>query len=169
MFGNAERRTQHWLQLLEPQGEAMSDTWQLIEVARRMGYGDLFPWTKENHIEEIWKEYSIFQAGPRHSMAPYEVLKKEPGVQWPYYEGKETKWRYNGEYDPAAKNGKFEFYGKPDGKAWIWFRPYEPAPEVPSEDYPFWLNTGRVIEHWHSGSMTRRIKVLHQAVPHAYV
>ena len=169
MFGNAERRTQHWQQMLEPQGEAMSDTWQLIEVARRMGYGDLFPWTKENHIEEIWKEYSIFQEGAKHGMAPYEVLKKEPGVQWPYFEGKETKWRYNAEYDPAVKNGKIEFYGKPDGKAWIWFRPYEPAPETPSAEYPFWLNTGRVIEHWHSGSMTRRIKVLHQAVPHAYV
>ena len=169
MFGNAERRTQHWNQLLEPRGEAISDAWQLIEVARRMGYGDLFPWTKENHIEEIWKEYSIFQAGAKHGMAPYEVLKDRPGVQWPYYEGKETKWRYNAEYDPAVKSGKFEFYGKPDGKAWIWFRPYEAPPEVPSAEYPFWLNTGRVIEHWHSGSMTRRIKVLHQAVPHAYV
>ena len=51
----------------------------------------------------------------------------------------------------------------------IWQRPYEPAAESPNNEYPFWLNTGRVIEHWHTGSMTRRIPVLHKAVPHAYV
>jgi nitrate reductase (cytochrome) len=169
LFGNSERRTQHFSQMIKPQGEAMSDAWQMIEVARRLGHGNLFPWTPENHVEEIWKEYSQFHEGAKHGMAPLKALKERPGVIWPYHEGKETKWRYNAQYDPAVKNGKFEFYGKPNGKAWIWFRPYEPAPEKPSAEYPFWLNTGRVIEHWHSGSMTRRIDVLHQAVPHAYV
>ena len=102
-------------------------------------------------------------------MAPYEELRRRPGVIWPFVNGKETKWRYNAKYDPAAKGGGFDFYGKPDRRAWIWFRPYEPPPEVPDAEYPFWLNTGRVVEHWHSGSMTRRIPILHQAVPHAYV
>ncbi|WNH10783.1 molybdopterin dinucleotide binding domain-containing protein [Thalassobellus suaedae] len=87
-----------------------------------------------------------------------------------YVDGKSTKWRFNSEYDPACTNGeKFHFYGKPDGRAVIWQRPYEPAPEEPDAEYPFWLCTGRVIEHWHSGSMTRRIPVLHKAMPHAYV
>src|SRR5690606_22368025 len=67
------------------------------------------------------------------------------------------------------KSGPFEFYGKPDGKAWIWARPYEPPPEVPDDEYPFWLDTGRVLEHWHTGSMTRRVPVLHRAVPESYV
>jgi nitrate reductase NapA len=40
---------------------------------------------------------------------------------------------------------------------------------MPDEQYPFWLTTGRVLEHWHTGSMTRRVKQLHQAVPNAYV
>ena len=168
MFGNSERRTQHWDQLVTPPGEAMSDTWQLIEVARRMGYEDLFPWDEEDHIEQIWKEYTQFHAGAKHGMAPYELLKERPGVRWPFVEGEETRWRYNAKYDPAAKNGEFDFYGKPDGKAWIWARPYEPAAEEPSEEFPFWLSTGRVVEHWHTGSMTRRISVLHQAMPHAY-
>ena len=168
MFGNSERRTQHFDQLLQPPGEAMSDTWQLIEVAKRMGYENLFPWSKENHIEEIWKEYSRFHEGKKHAMAPYELLKKRAGVQWPFVEGKETKWRFHAKYDPACKGDDFDFYGKPDGKAWIWIRPYEPAAESPDAEYPFWLNTGRVIEHWHTGSMTRRIPVLHQAVPSAY-
>jgi nitrate reductase NapA len=54
-------------------------------------------------------------------------------------------------------------------KAAFWLRPYHPPAEVPDEDYPFWLTTGRVLEHWHTGSMTRRTKQLHQAVPEAYV
>jgi nitrate reductase NapA len=168
MFGNSERRTQHWDKMLAPPGEAMSDTWQIVEVARRMGFEKLFPWTEATHIQEIWKEYARFQAGPEHEMAPYEELRRRPGVMWPFVNGKETKWRYNGQHDPAAK-GDFDFYGKPDRRAWIWFRPYEPPPEVPDAQYPFWLNTGRVLEHWHTGSMTRRVPVLHQAVPAGYV
>ena len=169
MYGNSERRTQHFEHMLPPPGEAMSDTWQLIEVARRAGYGHLFPWTKENHIEEIWKEYGKFHHGPEHEMASYEELKRRPGVQWPFVKGQETKWRYHAKYDPAAKGDSWDFYGKPDRRAWIWFRPYEPPPERPDRDYPFWLNTGRVVEHWHTGSMTRRIPVLHKAMPNAYV
>ena len=169
MYGNSERRTQHFSKLVDPPGEAMSDTWQLIEVARRMGYGTLFPWTENNHIEEIWKEYGRFHEGPDHAMAPYGELQRRPGVMWPFVDGKETQWRYHARTDPAAKGDSFDFYGKPDHRAWIWFRPYEPAAESPDKDYPFWLNTGRVVEHWHSGSMTRRIPILHKAVPHSYV
>ena len=103
-------------------------------------------------------------------MAPLEVLKENPGMQWPYVDGKSTQWRFNSKYDPACSNGEdFHFYGKPDGKAVIWQRPYEPAAEEPDAEYPFWLNTGRVVEHWHTGSMTRRIPVLHKAMPHSYV
>ena len=170
MYGNSERRTQYWSKMVEPPGEAMPDAWQTIEVARRMGFEDLFPYSEENHAEEIFNEYRQFHEGKKHGMAPLEVLKEKSGVIWPFVDGKETKWRYNATYDPACENGKqFEFYGKPDGRAVIWQRPYEPAAESPDDEYPFWLNTGRVIEHWHTGSMTRRIPVLHQAMPHAYV
>ena len=170
MFGNSERRTQHWDKLVEPPGDAMSDTWQIIEVARRMGFGELFPWTRENHIEEIWKEYTRFHDDPRHRMAPYDALRARPGVMWPYVDGRETRWRYNAEHDPAADPERgYDFYGKPDHRAWIWLRPYEEAAESPDDEYPFWLCTGRVLEHWHTGSMTRRIPVLHRAMPRAYV
>ena len=72
-------------------------------------------------------------------------------------------------YDPAATGDAWDFYGKPDHKARIWIRPYEAPAESPDATYPFWLNTGRVLEHWHTGSMTRRVPVLHQAVPESYV
>jgi nitrate reductase NapA len=170
MVGNSERRTQHFDQMINPPGEAMSDTWQLIEVARRMGFEKEFPYAEKTHIKEIYEEYRLHHAGKKHGLAPYDALRKYPGLQWPYVDGKETKWRYNEQYDPAVEKGRgIQFYGKPDGKAVIYARPYEPAAEEPDEEYPFWLCTGRVLEHWHSGSMTRRIPVLHKAVPEAYV
>lgn len=169
MYGNSERRTQHFEQMLQPPGEAMSDTWQLIEVARRLGYTKEFPYDQKDHIKQIWNEYTRFHDTPGHRMAPYEVLAKESGVIWPYVNGKSTQWRYNPKYDPACKRKGMDFYGKPEGKAWIWLRPYEAPAESPDKAYPFWLNTGRVIEHWHTGSMTRRVPILHQAMPHSYV
>jgi len=170
LFGNSERRTQHFDEIVPPPGDAMSDTWQLIEVARRLGFEKQFPWSPETYIEDIWNEYIRFHDSPKHRMAPYAVLKERSGVQWPFVDGKETKWRYNPQYDPAAKQQEgFDFYGKPDSRAWIWLRPYEPAAESPDSEYPFWLNTGRVLEHWHTGSMTRRVPILHRAVPAAYV
>lgn len=177
MYGNSERRTQHWDKIVEAPGDATPDAWMFIEVAKRMGYGKLFPYSKENHHEEIYNEYRQFHAGKKHNMAPLDVLKRESGVVWPFIEdeknpagGKSTLWRYNAKYDPACDNGKdFHFYGKKDGKAIIWQRPYEAPAESPDQEYPFWLNTGRVVEHWHTGSMTRRIPILHRAVPNAYV
>ncbi|MFH7321174.1 molybdopterin-dependent oxidoreductase [Desulfurivibrio sp. D14AmB] len=170
MFGNSERRTQHFDRIVPPPGEAMSDTWQLIEVARRLGFEKQFPWSEEEHIGKIWEEYRKFHDNPQHNMAPYQLLKARSGVMWPFVNGKETRWRFNAKYDPACRPGsEFDFYGKKDGKAWIWARPYEPAAESPDREYNFWLNTGRVIEHWHTGSLTRRVPVLHNAVPESYV
>ncbi|HSG49596.1 MAG TPA: molybdopterin dinucleotide binding domain-containing protein, partial [Longimicrobiales bacterium] len=170
MFGNSERRTQHWDKLVDAPGDCMSDTWQIVEVARRMGMGDLFPWTREEHIQRIWEEYTRFHDNPRHRMATYPQLRARPGVMWPVVDGRETRWRYNAEHDPAADPELgFDFYGTPDHRARIWLRPYEPAAEEPDGEFPFWLCTGRVLEHWHTGSMTRRIPVLHRAMPRAYV
>lgn len=168
-FGNSERRTQHNEQIVSPPGDAMPNTWQIIEVARRLGFKKQFPWSQKTYIEDSWNEYIRFHDTPKHRMAPYKELKARPGIQWPFVNGLETKWRYNAKYDPAAKGAGFDFYGKPDGRAWIWLRPYEPAAESPDREYPFWLNTGRVLEHWHTGSMTRRVPILHKAVPKGYV
>ena len=171
MFGNSERRTQHFDRMVDPPGDAMADSWQLIEVARRLGHGDLFPDGEEEHVRALWDEYVQFHDDPDHRMASYDELRARPGVMWPFVDGRETKWRYRVDTDPAADPayGEYDFYGHPDHRAWIWLRPYEAPPEWPDEEYPFWLSTGRVLEHWHTGSMTRRIPVLHQAVPEAYV
>ena len=170
-FANVERRVQHFGRLLDPPGDATGDAWQLIEVARRLGFSDLFPWEAHNHVEQIWEEYSRFHAGPRDALPPMAELRARPGVIWPYADGRETHWRYNNAYDPATDRtrGAFDFYGHADHRAWIWLRPYEPAAESPDREYPFWLITGAVLEHWGTGTMTQRIPTLHRSIPHAYV
>ncbi|HHJ11779.1 MAG TPA: periplasmic nitrate reductase subunit alpha, partial [Chromatiales bacterium] len=55
------------------------------------------------------------------------------------------------------------------GKAKIFFRPYAAPVEQPDDRYPFWLVTGRVLEQWHSGTMTNRVPELHRAMPYAKV
>ncbi|MEL6189279.1 MAG: molybdopterin dinucleotide binding domain-containing protein, partial [Myxococcota bacterium] len=172
VFGNSERRTQQWDQLVAPPGEAKEDAWQIIEVARRMGMGHLFPWPEDDWHEPMYEEYRLFTLGVGKDLAPYQDLRKTPGLLWPYVDGRETRYRYAAGFDPYVRKDKgVHFYkAKAYGeKAAFWLRPYHPPAEVPDEGYPFWLTTGRVLEHWHTGSMTRRTRELHQAQPEAFV
>jgi nitrate reductase (cytochrome) len=171
VFANVERRTQHFDQMVAPPGDATSDAWQMIVVARRLGYTRLFPWEERSHVEQIWQEYGRFHNDQQSALAPLSELRARPGVMWPYVDGRETRWRYNTARDPAADRGRgaFDFYGHPDHRAWIWLRPYESPVETPDRSYPFWLSTGAVLEHWGTGSMTRRIPTLHRALPHGYL
>ena len=210
-YGNAERRTHFWHQLVEAPGEARSDLWQIMEFSKRFkieevwpeellakaphlrgktmyevlfrnGQVDKFPVSDieagyKNHEAEafgfypqkgLFEEYAAFGRGHGHDLAPFDTYHQVRGLRWPVVDGKETKWRYREGADPYVKPGKeFEFYGHKDGKAIIFGLPYEPPAEAPDAEFPFWLSTGRVLEHWHSGSMTRRVPELHRAVPNA--
>ncbi len=140
----------------------------------------------------LWEEYASFGRGHGHDLAPFVVYHKVRGLKWPVVNGKETQWRFNVKYDPyAAKanpGGDFAFYGPlakkilqgnltgPDkskgkfalpNKAKIFARPYMDPPEMPDAKYDTWLCTGRVLEHWHSGTMTMRVPELYRAVPEA--
>ncbi len=263
-YGNAERRTQHWKQQVLPVGDAMSDTWQYIELSKRfkirdvwgakeipglagglpdvleesreMGYnpndtlydvlfandlaksftwpdpiGEGFqnsevegdernvigtddkPWEGYGFFMQkyLWEEYRMFGEGRQHDYADFDTYHKVRGLKWPVVDGKETQWRFNSKYDPYARKantGDYAFYGKalksiPKGnlkgvdkaagkldmpnKAKIFFRPYMDHVEMPDDGYPLWLCTGRVLEHWHSGTMTMRVPELYRAVPEA--
>jgi nitrate reductase NapA len=92
------------------------------------------------------------------------------GLRWPVVDGKETKWRFSEGHDPYVKKGTaFQFYGNPDNRAYVYAFPYEPAAETPDKEYPMWFVTGRVLEHWHTGTMTMRVPQLRGAMPQAYV
>ncbi|MBO9452731.1 nitrate reductase catalytic subunit NapA [Tropicibacter sp. R16_0] len=212
-YGNAERRTQFWHQLVDAPGESKSDLWQLVEFSKRFttdevwpaelldanpdykgktlyevlyanGKVDSYPLDQTsddyaNHEAEdfgfyiqkgLFEEYAEFGRGKAHDLAPFDTYHEVRGLRWPVVDGKETKWRFKEGSDPYVTAGSdFEFYGHKDGKAIIFALPFEPAPEQPDDEYPFWLATGRVLEHWHSGSMTQRVPELHKAIPDALV
>ncbi len=212
-YGNAERRTQTWYQMIDPPGESQSDMWQVVEFSKRFttdevwpqelldakpehkgktlyevlfanGVVDKFPLSETSpdhrnveandfgfYIQKgLFEEYATFGRGKAHDLAPYEVYHQTRGLRWPVVDGKETLWRFKEGSDPYAKPGSdWDFYGKPDGKAIIFALPYEPAAESPDDEYDLWLSTGRVLEHWHSGSMTQRVPELHRAMPNAVV
>ena len=116
----------------------------------------------------LFEEYATFGRGKAHDLAPFERYHQERGLRWPVVDGQETPWRFNEEFDPYVPDGEdIRFYGKPDGKAWIFALPYEPPAEAPDEEFDLWMSTGRVLEHWHSGSMTQRIPELYKAFPDA--
>jgi len=121
----------------------------------------------------LFEEYRRFQfEGPKvgHELAEFDRYHQNRGLRWPVIDGKETLWRYREGYDPFVKAGEeVKFYGKGDGRANIISAPYEPAAESPDAEYDLWLSTGRVLEHWHSGSMTRRVPELYRAFPDAVI
>ncbi|MCW9026059.1 MAG: molybdopterin-dependent oxidoreductase, partial [Thiovulaceae bacterium] len=142
----------------------------------------------------LWEEYAAFTRGHGHDLAPFDVYHKVRGLKWPVVDGKETQWRFNAKYDPYAAKATKEtgnshaFYGtlakalqsgtltgkdknskkvSLKNKAKIFARPYMDPPEMPDANYDTWLCTGRVLEHWHSGTMTMRVPELYRAVPEA--
>ncbi|QDG50183.1 nitrate reductase catalytic subunit NapA [Persicimonas caeni] len=130
-----------------------------------------------NVDKQLFEEYRKFTTLKHKNLAPYDEYVKARGLRWPVVQEKNGNWRevefrFAAFDDPFVKKGqKFDFYHSTtgDGKAQIWFAPYTPAPEEPDEEYPFWLCTGRVLEHWHSGSMTMRVPQLRRAMPQAYI
>ncbi|ROS01561.1 periplasmic nitrate reductase subunit NapA apoprotein [Sinobacterium caligoides] len=217
-YGNAERRTQLWHQLVDAPGEAKSDLWQLVEFSKRFTTDEVWDAEilkanpeykgktlyevlyKNGHVNEfpltdmtekypgynnpeseeagfylqkgLFEEYASFGRGHGHDLAHFDHYHEADvrGLRWPVVNRQETRWRFKEGSDPYAKPGTdFDFYGNKDGKAVIWSLPYEPAAESPDEEFDMWLCTGRIIEHWHSGSMTQRVPELHKAFPNAVV
>ena len=118
----------------------------------------------------LFEEYAEFGRGHKHDLAAFDTYHQVRGLRWPVVDGKETLWRFREGYDPYVKKGEgVRFYGHKDGRAVVYALPYQAPPEAPDKEYDLWLSTGRVLEHWHSGSMTRRVPELHKAVPEAVV
>lgn len=140
----------------------------------------------------LWEEYRKFGIGRGHDLADFDTYQKVRGLRWPVVDNKGTPWRFNTKFDPYAKKyatdgEEFVFYGNKNAtlkqgdlknitneepkpitnRGKIFFRPYMDPPEMPDNTYPFWLCTGRVLEHWHSGTMTMRVPELYRAMPEA--
>ena len=130
-----------------------------------------------NVDKALFEEYRQFTRMKHKNLAPYDEYVKARGLRWPVVEQadgswRETKFRFTGFDDPFVAEGKeIEFYhsNTNDGRAQVWFHEYQSPPEMPDEEYPLWLCTGRVLEHWHTGTMTRRVSQLNRAMPTAYI
>lgn len=139
-------------------------------------------WQWENYYDvnvdkQLFEEYRQFTRLKHKDLAPYDEYVKAHGMRWPVVEQEngswnETRFRFVEGDDPYVEKGTgVQFYhsSTKDHRAQLWFHPYEPPAELPDEAYPLVMTTGRVLEHWHSGSMTRRIPELSRAMPSAYV
>jgi formate dehydrogenase major subunit len=151
-FTNTDRRVQLGQPVLEPPGEARLDFELIQEIANRMG----LPMAYDSPVEVFDELASL---GDSLSNLTYDNL-VGTGKLYP-------------NADPEASDGTVVLFedGFPteNGKARLVAAEWLPAKELPDEDFPFILNTGRLLEHWHTGSMTRRSYALDAIVPEAHI
>ena len=174
---NSERT----LTLLRPAvpapGEALPD-WKIIaEVAREMGFADAFRYdSAEEVFEEIKRAWNPATGYDIRGVS-YERL-RESSVQWPSAPGDDTgrnPVRYLN--DGVSQTLRIREDGSapalsfatPTGRARFFARPHLPAAELPDDDYPFVLNTGRVAHQWHTLTKTGRVAKLNKLNPGPFV
>jgi formate dehydrogenase major subunit len=151
-YTNTDRRVQIGRKVLDPPGQARPD-WEIIrEISARIG----MPMEYES-VSEVFDE--MVALSPAYSGLEYENL-GPTGKLYP-------------NPDPEHSDGTVVLFGESfatdDGKAHLVPAEWMPAKELPSDKYPFVLNTGRLLEHWHTGSMTRRSFALDAIQPIAMV
>ena len=144
-FTNTDRRVQISRQVLKPPGDARQDIWIIQEIANRMGCG----WNYAG-VADVFTEMASLM--PSLDNITWERLEREGAVTYPVD-------------DPHQPGNEIIFTtGFPPETAHV------TAPdEIPDEEYPMVLSTGRILEHWHTGSMTRRAGVLDSIEPEATV
>jgi formate dehydrogenase major subunit len=147
-FTNTDRRVQLGRQVLEPPGQARQDLWIIQELARRLA----LPWdyTGPDHVFD-----EIRRCTPSMAGITWDRLEREHAVTYPCHR----------EGDPGSEVIFQDTFPTPDGRGLLKAVDYTPAAEVPDDDYPFVLITGRLLEHWHTGAMTRRAAVLDAIEP----
>lgn len=149
-FTNTERRVQRVRRAIPPVGRAKPD-WQIIcELASKMGYDMNF-----SSAEEIMEEISALT--PSYGGINYKRLESVNGLQWPCptEEHPGTGFQHKGTFT----RGKGKFFAVD----------YRPPAELPDENYPFTLITGRNYFHYHTATMTGRVSILKREFPDNYV
>ena len=150
-FTNTERRVQLLRQVLSPPGEARQD-WQIIcEIADRLDYSMAYTSSQEI-MDEIARLAPIY-GGISHA----RLRKRAGGLQWPCWDKTHPGTERLHEIQFTCGRGKFHAVE------------YRPPAEGPSEEYPLVLTTGRILEHFHTGSMSRRSRVLEALEPESHV
>ncbi len=174
VYGCTERRYSLTEQAVKPMGMARPVVSILLDFAKRMGINDsLIPY---KDAADIWEEWRVLSGKSAYNFVGITRarLKKESGIKWPCptEDHPGTNLRYVRGDDPMVPLNhpeKIFFYGRPNAKAFIFLRPYQPPFEPADAEYPFVLTTGRVIDHWHTATMTGNVPELQRAYPSAFV
>ena len=152
-FTNSERRVQRIRQAIDPPGQARPDWWIACELARRTAgrLGISVSGFDYHHPSEIFDE--LARLWPSLAGMSYARL-ESGGLQWPCPTPDHPGTRFL--YGDSFPRGKGRFVPVTQGVE---------AAEQPDPDYPFLLNTGRLLYHWHGGTMTRRVEGLLELAP----
>ena len=153
---NTERRINRVRPIVAPPGEARPDLWIFNRLAERFNRDGTMTFPEK--AGDIFKEMAEISHGRLADISgmDHALLEEHKGVQWPY-----TKEQREAGEEP--RKGGVRLYEKPasfmhaDGRARLIPLPWEDNNERPDADYPFWLNTGRLIEHWHGRTKTGKI------------
>ncbi len=150
-FSNTERRVQRVRQAIKPVGEAKEDWVIICELAQKMGATGFGFTSAKSIMEEINK------LTPSYGGITYERLEELGSLQWPCpaVDHAGTPYLHKGKFSRGL--GKF------------FALEFKEPNELPNDDYPFTLTTGRLMFHFHTGTMTRRSKKLDSEVREAYI
>jgi predicted molibdopterin-dependent oxidoreductase YjgC len=150
-----DRRVYKINKIIEPPGRAKPDWWITMNIAEQMGFSDKFNY---NSSKDIFEE--IRRCVPQYAGISYERLDKAiVGIHWPC----------PSETHPGTPTMFTKKFNTPDGKGHFHPVEYKPPAELPDDEYPYILTTGRVIFHYHTGSMTRRTESLCGEICEAFV
>jgi anaerobic selenocysteine-containing dehydrogenase len=190
-YTNADRTVHLSDKAVEPPGEARSDFEVFVDYAQRMGFVDRegAPLLAFSTPEEAFEEFKRVSTGRPcdYSGLTYEMLRGSGGIQWPcnaeFPEGRERLYTdgrfpthaeycesYGHDLISGAENEPDEYSAHdPAGRAFLKAAEYVPSPELPSDEYPFLLDTGRTVYHWHTRTKTGRAPELQQAASEAWI
>ena len=147
-FTNTDRLVQMGRQAIDPPGEAKQDLWIIQQLAAKLGLS----WNYQ-HVSEVFDE--MRRTMPNIAGITWDRLEREHAVTYPCKE----------EGDPGQSVVFAEDFPRESGRAKFVPADIIPADERPDAEYPMVLITGRQLEHWHTGSMTRRATVLDALEP----
>ena len=187
VFGMSERRYQYQPKVAEAPGEARSDFDILVDLATRLEEKGVVPKGyvsgKIKTTDDVWDEMRLaskdtaydFMGMTRDRLRKGRVFRgpapteTSPGTARRFVKGEDPLLDAGPYADPSLKQGDVKFYAAPDHRATVWLRPAKGPAEPPDDEYPFVLSTGRVLEHWHTGTMTMKASELRRAYPQAFV
>ena len=160
-FTNTERRVNLIRNVCAPHGDSKTDLWIFNEVARRFEQGRKmnFPETAEGVFDEL-KELSKGRMLDYSGMS-YDKIEAGRGIQWPCNEDTAPEGSQR-----LYTDGKFQYAS---GKAKLIALPFVDNNERPDEEYPFWLNSGRVVEHFHTRTRTGKVGNANKFSPTPYM